>query len=457
MNVLTRLLRRIGRPGTAGELLDEQPKNSREAGYRTTDESRIRQLYSYMIADPSLRAAIFDIRHMHHADGRVKKVHVRTARAATKGGLVLRIASKHKRIVRAWLDFELRLGLWNRQKLVSDMMGLMMEGNLPMQWVLGPDNRVVAGVRMPTETIKPLTGEHGRFLDPQRAYEQWDLLEGRVLTTFPLWALTLLRLTPDNYDDLGCLGRPYLDASRSVWRKLTMTEDDLVLRRRERAPMRTAHFLEGATSEELETYKQQVEGDQKSITTNFYSSKKGSVQAVQGDANLDQIADVSYLLDTFFSGAPAPKALFGYVGDLNRDILEDLKQDYFDELDAMQETAALAYEVGFRLDLLLAGINPDAYDFDVQFAERRIESLTQAADRALKLRAVGVPYEMCWKVAGLDPAEVREQIQAERDSNDPYPDDEDIPVRTRRNGQVTITPGQGGSGESGTDIRSRSA
>ena len=37
---------------------------------------------------------------------------------------------------------------------------------------------------------------------------------------------------------------------------------------------------------------------------NYYSNKKGSVQAVQGDANLDQIADVVHLLDTFFSGAP---------------------------------------------------------------------------------------------------------------------------------------------------------
>ena len=451
MNILTTLLSRFGRPQKAGELLDEQPRGSREQGYRTTDESRIRQMYSDMIADPSLRAAIFDIRAMHRRDGRVKKIHVRTSRAATKGGLVLRIASKHKRLTRAWLDFELRLGLWNRQKLVSDMMGLMMEGNLPVQWVLGPDNRVVAGVRMPTETIKPRTGPHGRFDDPQRAYEQWDLLSGQRLAVFPLWAMTLVRLTPDNYDDLGSLGRPYLDSSREVWSQLNMTEQDLVVRRRERAPMRTAHFLEGASPDELDTYRQRVEGDQKAITTNYYSSKKGSVSAIQGDANLDQIADVAYLLDTFFSGAPAPKALFGYVGDVSRDVLEDLKQDYYDEIDAMQETLALAYEMGFRLDLLLQGINPDAYDFDVQFAERRTESLNQAADRALKLRALGVPYEMCWKTAGLDAAEVCEQIEAERDSDDPYPQGKDI--TPRRSGQVTITPGQGGSGESGTDIR----
>lgn len=457
MNILTDLLRRMGRRGaSAGSLPDEQPRGSREVGLRTTDESRVRQMYADMIADPGLRAAIFDIREMHRRDGRVKKIHIRTSRAATKGGLILRIASKHKKIVRAWLDFELRLGLWNRQKLVSDMMGLMMEGNLPMQWVLGPDNRVVAGVRMPTETIKPVTLPSGRFRDLQRAYEQWDLLEGRVIATFPLWALTLVRLTPDSYDDMGCLGRPYLDGSRDVWRRLNMTEQDLVIRRRERAPMRTAHFLENASSDDLDAYRQQVEGDQRSITTNFYSNRKGSVTAVQGDANLDQIADVVYLLDTFFSGAPAPKALFGYVGDLNRDILEDMTQDFFDELDAMQETLSLAYEMGFRLDLLLQGINPDAYDFDVQFAERRTESLNQAADRALKLKALGVDYETAWKVAQLDPAEIRANLDAEFDRRDPYPDDEDIPLaKAGKDGRITITPDQGGSGESATDITSR--
>ncbi|MFP4245175.1 MAG: hypothetical protein ACLFRJ_08880, partial [Ectothiorhodospira sp.] len=312
MSILTPLLRRIGIQRPAPELPDEQPQGAQELGLRTTDESRLRIQYNSMIADPSLRAAIFEIREMQRRDGRVKKIHNRTARAATKGGLKLSTASSNRRLIRRWRDFERGMGLWNRQKLESDFRGLMMEGNLPMQWVLSEDQRrVVAGVRMPTESIRPVVGPNGRFLDLRRAYEQWDLLRGQVIAAWPLWALTLIRLNPDNYDDLGCLGRPYLDASREIWRKLTMTEEDLVIRRRERAPMRTAHFLEGASDEDLEAYRQRVEGDQKQIASNFYSNRKGSVQAVQGDANLDQIADVSHLLDTFFSGAPAPRALFG--------------------------------------------------------------------------------------------------------------------------------------------------
>uniref|UniRef100_UPI003F585844 hypothetical protein n=1 Tax=Vibrio cholerae TaxID=666 RepID=UPI003F585844 len=47
------------------------------------------------------------------------------------------------------------------------------------------------------------------------------------LCTFPLWQLTVSRLDPDNFDDMGCMGRPYLDAARTIWQKLIMTEEDL--------------------------------------------------------------------------------------------------------------------------------------------------------------------------------------------------------------------------------------
>ena len=69
------------------------------------------------------------------------------------------------------------------------------------------------------------------------------------------------------------------------------------------------------------------------MTTDFYANHKGGVTGVNGDANLDQINDVVHLLDTFFSGAPAPKGLFGYSEGLSRDILEDLKKDYFEEIE----------------------------------------------------------------------------------------------------------------------------
>ena len=219
-------------------------------------------------------------------------------------------------------------------------------------------------------------------------------------------------------------------------------------------------MLEGATDEDLQEYRDRLEQDRKSgiDASDFYLNRRGGVTAIGGDANLDQIADVSHLLDTFFAGAPAPKGLFGYVGDLSRDILEDLKRDYFEEIDALQDTLSTAYETGFRLDQLLAGNNPDSMEFRIKFAERRTETPNQAADRALKYQALGgASMDTVLRTAGLDPQRELEQREQEADDIDPYPDPQNIsapatdPTRPK-SGVVSITPGNARKGDSATSI-----
>ena len=417
-----------------------------EQGYRATIENSVKYAYRLMWVDPELHQAILDVRMMDKDDGRVKKIHNKMSRTVVKGGLRLKMDTPDEKVTRLWKQFKQRLNLDRHEKLESDARGLVMEGNLPLQWVVAGNN-VVSGVRMPSETILPKVKESGVFEDPSFAYAQIDMQTGKELAKFALWQLTLVRINPDNFDDIGSLGRPYLDSTRGVWKKLCMTEDDLVIRRRERAPLRTAHTLEGATDEDLETYKARVEDDQQQITTNFYLNKKGSVTAVQGDANLDQIADVVHLLDTFFAGSPAPKGLFGYVGDLNRDILEDLKRDYFEEIDALQDTQAYAYYLGFRLELLLNGINPDALELEIQFAERRTDTRNQRADLALKYKALGTGDRIAWEAAGLNSDTVLASRKTQANSHDPYPEDEE-----GASGGVKITPGNRPKGESETSI-----
>jgi hypothetical protein len=254
------------------------------------------------------------------------------------------------------------------------------------------------------------------------------------------------------------MGRPYLDANRSIWKKLTATEEDLVIRRRMRAPLRAVHTMEGASEEQLAEYRAGVERDQAAgAYRDYYMNRKGSVTAMQGDANLDQIADVDLLLDTFFAGAPAPKGLFGYVKDLNRDVLADLQTDFYDELDALQDNTAWTYEQGFRLHLLLRGRNPDAYEFTVEFAERRTDTPNQRADHALKLQALGLPKQVVWEAAGIDIAAAERAAAQEKTTADPYPagdggtPDPANPAPSKAP-RVSVTPGNGRKGQSATNI-----
>lgn len=436
--------------------------HGRPRGHAATPENAIKNVHRQLYVDPSTRQAILDVRNMDRLDGRVKKIHRMTSRAAAKGGIQLRAISQPKRLSTEWERFTARLGLNRIDRLQDFVRGLMMEGNLALQWVLDDADEVADVVRMPSETLLPIVNASGRFKDVRRAYDQLDLAlgGGQVLASFPLWQLTLARLDPDSYDDWGCMGRPYLDATRTVWKKLVMTEEDLVIRRHMRAPLRMSHMLEGATPEELSAYRSEVEANQaQGNFRDYFMNKKGAVSALQGDAHLNEIADVAHLLDTFFAGAPAPKGLFGYASDLNRDILEDLKRDFFDELDALQDNTAFAIEVGFRLHLLLRGINPDRFDFAVQFQERRTDTPNQRADLALKYQALGVPQQMLWDSAGLNAGEVRDAIEDAKANGDPYPNDgADGPPLPGEDGpppRVSVTPGNAPKGESQTTISTR--
>jgi hypothetical protein len=447
--------RKFGR-GEAAALLPLEPIASTERGSRATPEAELKYLYRLMYIDTDVRATILDLRKMDREDPRVKSIHRRVSRDTVRGGLVMQLAAGNETLSRAWIEFERRLELNNIEKLKSDARGLVMEGSLPLQWVLDERERLVKAVRMPAETILPNVGANGQFLNVQEAYYQIDVNSGARRTAFPLWQLTLARFDADNYDDMGALGRPFLDASRAPWKKLRMTEEDLVVRRRTRAPLRLAHTLEGASVAELNDYRSRVEADQKSVTTDFYLNKKGSVAAIQGDSSLDEIKDVVYLMDSFFSGSPVPKGLMGYTEGLNRDILEDIKRDYYEEIDALQDVLAYAYEQGFRFQLLLMGVNPDDEQFTLRFAERRTETGNQTADRALKMQALGYPPSMIFEAMGDDPAVVKERRERDAKEYAPYPSDPmDDPINEpidRAGPQVSITPNNAPKGESATSI-----
>lgn len=429
-----------------------------ERGSRVSADVALRRMYRQFAVSTELRERIVMLRQMEVMDGRVKMIHNRICRDTIRGGLVMQFLEPHSSdtLRREWLKFSASLQLTNSQKLRSDARGLVAEGNLPLQLVLGTDGSgIAAAVRMPAETIVPLVTLGGRFGDPARAYEQRDVVSGEVLATFAAWQLQLARFDPLSFDDLGEMGRPFLDAVTSTWRKLVMTEEDLVIRRRTRAPLRLSHVLEGADDAGLNNYRQQVEGEKGEITTDFYSNRKGGVTAIQGDENLAEIADVVHLLDSFFAGTPVHKALAGYVDGISRDVLEDLKRDYYDEIDHVQDTLSFEYEAAFRIHLLMRGIVAGPDEFRARMAERRTETPNQVADLALKLMALGLPPPMVWEEMGYDPHKVATAAEAWAEQGNPYPTTPPAPGQGAGAGggpTVKVTPGNARKGESATSV-----
>lgn len=431
-----------------------------EKGARLASDEALERTYRTMWIDYERRELVRLMREMDQKDGRVKSVHSRVARDTIRGGLVMEVSEKasSETLKREWAAFKARLQLDRSEKLKSDARGLIMEGNLPLQLVLddgGPGEerrRVAAAIRMPSDTIIPLVTEGGRFKNPAVAWEQRDVMTGQVLASFAAWQLAVCRLDPQNFDDLGSMGRPWLDASAAVWRKLVMTEEDLVIRRRMRAPLRMVHVLEGADDATLAAYRKTVEGEKAEVATDFYMNKRGGVTAIQGDETLGDIGDVAHLLDTFFAGSPAPRGLFGYTNGMARDVLEDLKRAYYDEVDGLQDTVASAYVVAFRMHLLFQGMDPGPDEFLIRFAERRTETPNQVADLALKYLALNVPQDELDLLLGYDPDTLAAKRKEAAKSRDPYPVPNAAgraPVAAPR---VSVTPGNAPKGESATAV-----
>lgn len=238
----------------------------------------------------------------------------------------------------------------------------------------------------------------------------------------------------------------------------------MVVLRRTRASNRALHVLEGADEKELTAYENEVIKRRQDPSSDYFSNKKAAVTNIASSANFDQVKDIEMTLDAFFAIA-GPKGLFGYIDGMSRDILEDLKKDYYEEVDAIQDVLADVYRKGFELELLLNGKDPAAYEFTIKFAERMTESPSQRADRALKQQSIGASQQTVLETAGLDPVKEKARIAEERKNPSDYqlePNlDDDIDLdnlkQPRLGPKVSITPGNAKKGESQTHITNASA
>jgi hypothetical protein len=287
--------------------------------------------------------------------------------------------------------------------------------------------------------MRPNVDEAGAFRDPQKAYFQIDTFTGRRLAEFPRWMITHVGID-SNPDDPGDLGRPLLDAARTKNKQLNMTEEDLVIRRRMRAPQRLAHVLEGATKDEIAEYKEMNKDSLENpleVTSDFFMNKKGAVTAIGGDASVDKIEDVHELKSDFYVSAGVPKELAGYLGKITRDVYDDAIAEYYELLEDVQESLADAYEEGLKLQMLLAGMDPEGYRFDLKFMGRKVESPNQLTDRMLKKQALGVPPPMIWSEMGEDPEKVMDERDKWAARSDPYQER----INQELNGDVKIVQG----------------
>lgn len=360
--------------------------------------SAVLQLFS---AERDRRSIINDCRLMYDEDPRAKGVIGTLARDAVKGGFELRVEGKRAREAKTAADDLLkRIDFWTR---IDDWVRLgVRDGDLFLELGCNTLGDIVEVSRKPTLELYRWSDEFDQFLDPMRAYFWTDLywqgLEPpQNAAFFAEWQIVHARY---GQDEGSRYGRPLFASARTAYKRMKEGELDIAIRRKTRAGMKYVHSLEEANEADVEAYKVRNKAalnEPFAAVADFFSNKRTSIQSIQGDARLSEIDDVLHHIRTWWTASPVPMSLLGYGQDLNRDVLDEQKQQY----DAVKESLSdwVTQQIVTPLverQWLLKGILPAGLDWSVEWASKqpfKAADLGEAAKALTLLRATGVLTE----------------------------------------------------------------
>lgn len=369
-------------PAAARTTADEQPAPQSAGRY-----------LDVFTADRERAEIVRQCREMYRTDGRVKRVLATLARDATRGGFT--IQSDNARASETAQGLIDRLSLARR--LTNDVRLTLRDGDSFMEIGIDEGGLIVSLTRKPTLEIHRNSDRADRFADPARAYwwaevAGWGTDAPPDAVWFAQWQMVHARWA---HDEGSRYGAPLFAEATGAFKRLREGEIDVAVRRKTRAGMKYHHVVEGDEAD-LERYKRENRAaldNPYAANLDFFSNKAGGITTIQGDANVEQIGDVMHHLRTFFVASPLPMELIAYGQDVNRDVLEDMREQYNEDLQQITvwvETEFVRPLVD--LQLLLAGILPETAAYKVHWQSKKVLTpvmLRDAADAALRLRAFG--------------------------------------------------------------------
>jgi len=200
-------------------------------------------------------------------------------------------------------------------------------------------------------------------------------------TTWPAWKMIHFANRKSRADTYG---RSILWSCLRSWIQVEAMESGMMTRRLERASMRYKHTIDvGDTSDEKERQKRK-EAYKKANTKvrtidssrNFQNQRitpppsedvivtkrnkdsPSDVSPMQGDANLDQVADFQHFFNKLLAGLGPPKLHLGYEQDTMRSVGTELTIVFARKARRMQLALIQGLNHLYWIELLLMGIDP---------------------------------------------------------------------------------------------------
>lgn len=365
-----------------------------------TTPSRPSSLVARFSTDNSRRALVEDARAMYNDDPRIDGVISTLARDAVKGGFDLQIGGPRAEEAQEMADelFE-RIDFFTR---CDDWVRLTArDGDSFLEVGANARGEIVHVSRKPTLEIFRWSDDFDQFHDPMRAFWWADRMTGGITdgppqgaTTFAEWQIVHARY---KRDEGSRYGKPLFTSARKAYKRVSEGELDIAIRRKTRAGMKYVHVLKEASEAQIEAYKarnKDVLSDPFAAIADFFTNVEGGLQAVQGDARLAEIDDVLHHIDTMATASPVPLELIGYGRNLNRDVLEQKKEQYDDSITGTRGWIVTELvKPMLERQWLLLGIWPDSLTYSVEWKGKKQptpEGFTKIAQAMVALKATGL-------------------------------------------------------------------
>jgi len=322
------------------------------------------------------RSVMLDCRQMVEDDPRAEQSIATLARDVAKGGFTVKVTGARSAAAQdaanaliERLDLATRIDDWLRLSL--------RDGDSFLELGVMSSGEIAEVTRKPTLEMYRHSDAYDHFADPAQAF-YWservpfnDVPPANAVW-FAEWQIIHARWSRDEGKRYG---KPLFASARKSYKRMTQGELDIAIRRKSRSGLRYVHTLEDASPADLEAYKaanKPALDDPFAAVADIFMNKRGGIQAIQGDAHLSEIEDVLHHVDTFGLASPVPLELIGYGRNLNRDVLEQKKEQYSETIGAVRQW--LVTEILKPLierQWLFLGIWPDGLTVDFQWKTKK--------------------------------------------------------------------------------------
>jgi len=354
-------------------------------------------------ADQARREVIKTCRRMYEEDPRADGVLHTLARDMVGAGLT--VTTGNAKADKVATDLMTRLDLVSR---LDDWIRLSArDGDSFLEVEVSAERAIVGVTRKPTLEMHRQSNQQDKFDDPARAFwwsdEQYQtgLKPPANALWFAEWQIIHARWS---HDEGQRYGRPLFRSATGAWKRITEGELDVATRRKTRAGMKYNHqFPQGTPRTQIEEYKvlnADILNSPLAAIQDFFGTAE--IKPIEGDAKLGEIEDILHHIRTWWIDSPVPMSLLGYGQDLNRDVLQEQKEQYDEALEELRPWVEKEIlRPLFELAWLLAGILPETLTVEYRWKAKRVlkpVDLRDIADAGARLRALGMPDASVWSL-----------------------------------------------------------